>query len=236
MLVLTMVYVFSENISDRYGISMIGSVLYTVYKATCVINNKSYIGFASNLHKRKAVHKSVSKKEDSKFYRAIRKHGFDNFEWEIVCQHTDKDYVLKVMEPFFILYYDTYNNGYNSGLGGDGNFGIILSEEARRKISEGNKIPKPQTKEHVKNRIDAMKRNNPDCFKTWLGKKHSQESIDKMSKAQKGVPKSEDHKRKMSYQMLNKQQAECPHCHKIGQYVNMKRWHFDNCKSLQAVV
>lgn len=29
----------------------------------------------------------------------------------------------------------------------------------------------------------------------------------------------------------NKRQLTCPHCGKTGGQVNMKRWHFDNCKS-----
>jgi len=31
----------------------------------------------------------------------------------------------------------------------------------------------------------------------------------------------------------NKVQVECPHCGKIGGAVNMKRYHFDNCKTLK---
>lgn len=29
---------------------------------------------------------------------------------------------------------------------------------------------------------------------------------------------------------LNKKIIECPHCNKVGNYGNMKRWHFENCK------
>jgi hypothetical protein len=29
---------------------------------------------------------------------------------------------------------------------------------------------------------------------------------------------------------LNKKMLECPHCNKTGNYGNMKRWHFENCK------
>ena len=29
----------------------------------------------------------------------------------------------------------------------------------------------------------------------------------------------------------NSTKISCPHCTKIGQLTNMKRWHFDNCKS-----
>ena len=28
----------------------------------------------------------------------------------------------------------------------------------------------------------------------------------------------------------NKLKATCPHCGKVGQMVNMKRWHFENCR------
>lgn len=29
---------------------------------------------------------------------------------------------------------------------------------------------------------------------------------------------------------LNKTELTCPHCNKVGNLGNMKRWHFDNCK------
>ena len=31
-----------------------------------------------------------------------------------------------------------------------------------------------------------------------------------------------------------KLQVECPHCGKVGQARTMKRWHFDNCRSVRA--
>ena len=33
----------------------------------------------------------------------------------------------------------------------------------------------------------------------------------------------------------NKQTIECPHCNKVGPIFNMKRWHFDNCKTYTGV-
>ena len=29
---------------------------------------------------------------------------------------------------------------------------------------------------------------------------------------------------------VNKQKSKCPHCLKIGNYIAMRRWHFDKCK------
>jgi group I intron endonuclease len=207
-------------------------IVHTIYKALNTITGKVYIGFDSKWPNRQIVHKSASKKQDYKFYRAIRKYEWDNFQWSILYQSQDKDHTLKVMENYFINEYDSFHNGYNSTLGGDGTLGRkhTLEERLNQSISTKEK-PRPQTPEHIKKRIDSLKK-NPDAFKTMLGKKHSDESKLKMSLAQKGIKKSETHKSKMAYQILNKTLIECPHCHKTGQYVNMKRWHFDKCKFL----
>lgn len=85
----------------------------------------------------------------------------------------------------------------------------------------------PQSPEHLAKRKAALlgrpglaKERNP-----FYGKKHTPETIQKMS-----IPKTEEHKAKLPYNHLNKKTVSCPHCDKTGQYVNMKRWHFDNCR------
>ena len=56
----------------------------TIYKATNKINGKSYIGFDSAWPKRMNRHLENSNyQREGKFYDAIRKHGWNNFEWEI---------------------------------------------------------------------------------------------------------------------------------------------------------
>lgn len=32
------------------------------------------------------------------------------------------------------------------------------------------------------------------------------------------------------YHKNKRKKIECPHCRKVGDSTNMKRWHFDNCK------
>ena len=200
-------------------------IIHTIYKFVNQINGKVYIGFDSKWPNRVTVHKSASKKQDSKFYRAIRKYGWDNFIPEIIYQSTDKEHTLNVMERFFIQQYDSFNNGYNSTLGGDGTFGLILSDDAKRRISEGNKVPKPHTIEHNKKISNALR-----------GKKKgpmNENTRQKISNANKGVskPMSEEHKKALKCHINNSTKVSCPHCDKIGQLTNMKRWHFDNCKS-----
>lgn len=47
---------------------------------------------------------------------------------------------------------------------------------------------------------------------------------------------SENHKQNLStarrglVPAINNRKVECPHCGKVGQEANMKRWHFDKCK------
>jgi group I intron endonuclease len=200
-------------------------IIYTIYKAVNQVNGKVYIGFDSNWPNRVKVHKTSSKKQNYKFYRAIRKYGWDNFQWDIIYQSKDKEHTLSVMETYFIEQYNSFNDGYNSTLGGDGTFGHFISEESKKKISQGNKVPKPQTKEHIQKRADSLrgKKKNPLSEEVKL----------KISIANKGIPKpmSEEHKKALKCHINNSTKVSCPHCNKVGQLTNMKRWHFDNCKS-----
>jgi group I intron endonuclease len=121
--------------------------IFTIYKVTNIINNKVYIGFDSNWPKRKSIHKCNSIKLDYKFYRAIRKHGWHNFKWEILYQSKDRDYTKNIIENQFIIEYDSFVNGYNSTMGGEGVFGLkrqFSNEERlhRSLLMKGNTIAK----------------------------------------------------------------------------------------------
>lgn len=204
--------------------------LYTIYKAINKVNGKVYIGFDSKYPNRITVHKSASKNQDCKFYRAIRKYGWDNFEWEILYQSADRDYTLNIMETYFINEYDSLNNGYNSTLGGEGSFGMVLSESAKIKISIGNSIPKPHTTEHNKNISLALKKfysNNPNFGK---GRTHTEETKKRLSQNMSGKPKSKSHIENMKLRPQDTTKIMCEHCGKSGDYKNMKRWHGDRCK------
>jgi group I intron endonuclease len=204
--------------------------IYTIYKSVNTKTGKIYIGFDSNWPNRVRIHKSASKKQDSKFYRAIRKYDWNNFEWSVIYQSKDKQHTLKKMETHFINEYDSMKNGYNSTLGGDGTFGYKVSDKTKKLISEGNKVSKPHTPEHNKKIGDANR-----------GKKRkplSDEMKLKISQATKGIPRpmSEQHKKNLKCHQNNLIKLTCPHCNKTGQLTNMKRWHFDNCKLIPKVL
>ena len=100
-----------------------------VYKATSP-SGKSYIGITQQTFQtRKLEHLRRSKSGSTKaFHNAIRKYGEENIKWEVIDK-VDKWEKLEEIEMFYIQKFDTYRNGYNMTLGGDGTIGYKQSEE-----------------------------------------------------------------------------------------------------------
>lgn len=95
------------------------------------INNKVYIGQTIQaLNIRLQNHKMASRIEDTKFYRAMRKYGEDNFFIELL--ETVSNDKLDERERYWIKEYDSYYSGYNSTLGGNGtpriDYNLIIQE------------------------------------------------------------------------------------------------------------
>ena len=112
-----------------------------IYKAENKINGHVYIGQTiNNIEVRKANHKSDSLKKGITypFYNAIRKHGFDNFEWTILCEANSLE-KLNALEKFYISAYRKITICYNVVDGGGGMSGYKLSDETKLKISIANK-------------------------------------------------------------------------------------------------
>ena len=94
-----------------------------IYKITNKITGKSYIGQSVNIATRWSAHKSTSRSEDTldgnELHKDILTLGIDNFSFEVIEETTiDK---LDEREIYWIQYYNTYYNGYNRTLGGNGN-------------------------------------------------------------------------------------------------------------------
>jgi group I intron endonuclease len=101
-----------------------------IYKITNKINDKSYIGQTiQNLNKRWKNHcyDALKKLDKFKFYNAIRKYGKDCWSLEII-EEVDNEVLLNEREYYWIAYYDTFKNGYNSTSGGERGK-LLFSEE-----------------------------------------------------------------------------------------------------------
>ena len=98
-----------------------------IYLITNRVNGKQYIGqTVKTIEERWERHIVDSHrlnefgeyKYDNKINRAIRKYDWRNFSIQVIGEYNAED--LDKMEIHFIEMYDTFNNGYNSTLGGGG--------------------------------------------------------------------------------------------------------------------
>lgn len=102
---------------------------YCIYCHTNKINGMRYIG---QTHDCKRRWFPSNYKGCVKFYYAIQKYGWKNFEHEILEDNLTLDEANK-REEYYIKLYNTIENGYNLKSGG---FNNELSEESRKKISD----------------------------------------------------------------------------------------------------
>jgi len=136
-----------------------------IYKITNTITDKVYIGQTiGTLGRRWYLHKRNSKDIKNKFYNAIRRYGTECWIVEII-EEVDNINLLNEREEYWITYYDTFKNGYNSRTGGGQR--TFLSDEAKELIS--------------KNHANFSGVNNPN-----FGKKHTKEAKEKISLVKKG--------------------------------------------------
>lgn len=103
-----------------------------IYKITNKINNKVYIGQTSrkNVNERYLEHIRESRKDKNKnrpLYNAFRKYGIDNFKMEVL-EEIDNE-LLSEKEKYYINLYNSFEDGYNATIGGDGKRNIKYTEK-----------------------------------------------------------------------------------------------------------
>ena len=94
-----------------------------IYKATSATTGKVYIGQTTQtLQERINQHNShaYGHQYNYHFHNAIRKYGTEDFNYEIIEDNITSSDILNEREKYWIAYYDSYYNGYNSTMGGDG--------------------------------------------------------------------------------------------------------------------
>lgn len=94
-----------------------------IYKATSATTGKVYIGQTTQtLQERINQHNShaFGHQYNYHFHNAIRKYGAEDFTYEIIEDGIKSVEVLNKREKYWISYYNSYYDGYNSTMGGDG--------------------------------------------------------------------------------------------------------------------
>lgn len=158
-----------------------------VYVATNAVNGKQYIGITRlTLDGRRKAHFKEAKwgrHKASPLYKAIRRYGEGAFDFRII-QHCDS-YKAAADEEIRLI--AELRPAYNLSPGGDGLVGYRPSAETLKKLSDSHKgqignwlgKKRPDIAEKQRARLLA----NP--LRPMLGKKHSLESREKMSKTHK---------------------------------------------------
>jgi len=151
-----------------------------IYKITCTVNGKIYIGSAINLYKRLAYHRwelRNGRHENSYLQRTWNKYGESAFVFEVIelvmpWSRVDREnYWLKTLRPF------DRNIGFNTcETAGEvpSLIGHSVSAESRAKMSRA-----AQNRGMQSEAIEAMRRFN-------TGRKHTPEHIEKVAAAHRG--------------------------------------------------
>lgn len=134
-----------------------------IYKITSP-NNRIYIGQSIDIDKRFYRYSilSVNIKKQTKLYRSFLKYGALNHKFEILKECNQNE--LNELERYYQEYYNSVDDGLN-----------CVYTKTKDKVGS-------PSKETLEKMSIAQKGN-----KNWLGKKHTQESKDKISIAHKGM-------------------------------------------------
>lgn len=204
-----------------------------IYKLTCSVNGKIYIGKAINLYNRLIQHKCRAKKTKGSwlFENAIIKYGWDSFAVDIleIMEPFDKlkdNSILLGKESYYIEKYDSTNRekGYNiqkhAGEDGTGNPKKPITEEHRENLRKARalQVRGPLTKEQV----EKMK-----------GRVCTEETREKIRRTKKGTKLSEETKRKIGESGLGRRhsketiekmrQAKLGKCHSEETKIKMRQ-------------
>ena len=106
----------------------------TIYMHRNKINNKVYIGQTTQSCQSRWKHDGSGYKSQSKFYNAIKKYGWDNFEHIILEENLTLE-ELNEREFYWIHFYNSIENGYNVREGGNNQ---PLTNEHKEKIRDGH--------------------------------------------------------------------------------------------------
>jgi group I intron endonuclease len=164
-----------------------------IYCYHCISTGKKYIGQTIQEDIRKQRHLTDSKRLYCKFYNAVRKYGWDNFIYGIIdecdIEHLDEK------EIYFIDVYDTYRNGYNMTLGGQGRkkYDLVFEtfseyykfyrENNLEKIKEKSRKYYQDTKEKKKEYYEKNKDSKLEYLAEW--RKNNKDRIKKYTKDNK---------------------------------------------------
>jgi group I intron endonuclease len=165
-----------------------------IYKITSP-SGKIYIGQSINIKNRISTYRNKKCSEQPRLYKSILKYGFENHNFEIVCNCDIIE--LNEKERFYQEFYDCIGEkGLNCVLTKTKDRSGKSSEETKLKISLNNTKPFLGRKHTTESKIKMS--NSLKGKKSRLGAILSKETKNKISNSHKGKTASDEVKLKMS--------------------------------------
>lgn len=162
---------------------------YTVYMHRNKINGKLYIGQTCQIPE-KRWDNGKGYETSTRFFNAILKYGWDNFEHIIIKQNLSQNEANE-LEIQLIKQYQTQDEKYGYNITSGGN-NYSHSEETKKKIGQSNSIAlkgkKHSSEQNIKMSQKFSGKGNP-----FYGKHHSEETKEKISQSRKGKTAGEKH-------------------------------------------
>jgi group I intron endonuclease len=150
---------------------------YCVYLLICTSTGKCYVGLTkAGVSKRFKAHVYNARAgKGGALYAAIRKYGPEAFTRETLLEGLTREEACEAEKALISERNTRCPNGYNVTVGGDGAVGLVCSDETRARMSET----------HKRRQADPALR-------------------ERTSAALRGVPKREEHVRKVSLALVGK--------------------------------
>jgi group I intron endonuclease len=184
------------------------------YRGSCIYiiqspSFKYYIGKTVDFYKRIIRYRKNTSKSQRRLYYSLNKYGFENHNISILFK-CEKSY-LNLWEKFFIEFFDTFQSehGLNLQVGGGGGRCSDESTDIIREKAKGRKF----SLKHREN-IGLAKKGKPTSLKgVPKSKEATQKRVETFKKRyalgeikiwNKGVPRTDEEKRKMSLAKLGK--------------------------------
>jgi group I intron endonuclease len=203
-------------------------MFYTIYKITNKINNKFYVG----MHQTENIDDGYMG-SGKLIKRAIKKYGVENFTKEILHVFDNEENMKNKEKELVII----SEQSYNLCDGGHGGFGYINrnnlssggkyanTEEAKKKKSDtlkeyykNNSKPKEYWQKNVNKRIEKY---GIDVFKTFLGKKHTHQTKQKIRETSKGKQKGSNNSQFGTCWVTNGQENKKIKKEKLDEFIEL---------------